>query len=53
LYGCKDGFHGASCDNKCSNLCVNATCNRLTAECLHGCIAGYEGSGCLQDKCKY
>jgi hypothetical protein len=53
LFGCKDGLYGEKCDNKCSSQCVNATCNQETAECLHGCVDGYEEQECFLGKCRY
>ncbi|XP_053387523.1 uncharacterized protein LOC128551116 [Mercenaria mercenaria] len=36
------------CESKCSCTCVNETCHQVTAECLYGCIDGYDGLQCTQ-----
>jgi hypothetical protein len=42
--GCVAGFYGNLCDIRCSNDCVNLTCDRIHGNCLHGYKTGFNGN---------
>ncbi|XP_060584795.1 tyrosine-protein phosphatase non-receptor type 20-like [Ruditapes philippinarum] len=40
------GFYGNFCDIKCSNDCLNSSCDRVHGNCLQGCKAGNNSTKC-------
>jgi hypothetical protein len=41
-----DNFYGPLCDQVCSYLCLNRTCDFFTGNCNKGCKLGYFGNKC-------
>lgn len=45
--GCENNTYGMDCSKKCSEGCVNGSCDVKDGTCLHGCLDGYNGNKCF------
>ncbi|XP_060599714.1 uncharacterized protein LOC132753277 isoform X2 [Ruditapes philippinarum] len=44
--GCIPGWYNNTCESTCNKSCKHQICDRLTAECSHGCENEYKGKFC-------
>lgn len=47
--GCPVGYYGDVCSQICPAACKNGACDKVTGNCIEGCITGYKGTDCSTD----
>ncbi|WAR23992.1 TENX-like protein, partial [Mya arenaria] len=50
IHNCQPGYHSDTCNIRCNDRCNGTLCNRITAECLNGCVDGFSGTNCAKSK---